>query len=329
MEMPPFQQRTATSFSALRYVALTFAFSWAAWILCIEVHAPEELLLIGSAGPALVSMLLSSNGVRGPHKPISRVLALVAALGISWAVLWFHYSPAATASVHPLAFAVGLVAPAMVVAWIISAALTRDTGVRSLLTRLIHTPDRWSLYAFLLFLGVQLVPAAIVGVLHLPLVSPPHRGSTTALVGSAIMLSIYNFLFVAVLEEPGWRGFLLDHLLERHSPLIASIAVWLPWALWHWPLDCFRPAPFSLVMYLQVRVIFLLPITLIMTWFYQRSRRSVQSTAVFHASMNTFPFVLPYFQPGFALLFVFAGYAIVAGRMWRKPTLSPALGVAA
>jgi len=34
--------------------------------------------------------------------------------------------------------------------------------------------------------------------------------------------------------------------------------------------------------------------------------------------MNTFPLVLPYFMAGFALLFVVAGYCVVADRMWRR-----------
>jgi uncharacterized protein len=72
------------------------------------------------------------------------------------------------------------------------------------------------------------------------------------------------------------------------------------------------------MMYLQVRVIFLIPITIILTWLYNRSRRSIQSTVVFHASMNTFPFVLPYFPPALALLFVVAGYFVISGRMWQK-----------
>jgi uncharacterized protein len=132
------------------------------------------------------------------------------------------------------------------------------------------------------------------------------------------MFFLFNMFFVAVLEEPGWRGFLLDHLQDKFSPLAASMAVWLPWALWHAPLDYYRPVRFSLVMYLEIRVVFLIPIVIILTWLYNRSGQSIQTCALFHASMNTFPFVLPYFAPGFGLLFVAAAYAVVADRMWRR-----------
>src|SRR5437879_6929996 len=102
------------------------------------------------------------------------------------------------------------------------------------------------------------------------------------------------------------------------------MALWLLSALWHAPLDYFRPVRFSLVMYLQIRVIFLIPIVIILTWLYNRSGRSIQASAAFHASMNTFPFVLPYFASGFALLFIVAVYAVVADRMWRKRNDEPA-----
>jgi uncharacterized membrane protein YadS len=70
-------------------------------------------------------------------------------------------------------------------------------------------------------------------------------------------------------------------------------------------------------MYLEIRVIFLIPLVILLTWLYNRSGRSIQASAMFHASMNTFPFILPYSVPGFALLFGVAGYVIVADRMWR------------
>jgi membrane protease YdiL (CAAX protease family) len=36
-------------------------------------------------------------------------------------------------------------------------------------------------------------------------------------------------------EEPGWRGFLTDHLRARRGPLVAAIIVSALWALWHLP----------------------------------------------------------------------------------------------
>jgi len=37
-------------------------------------------------------------------------------------------------------------------------------------------------------------------------------------------------------EEPGWRGFGLPELQERHGPIPATLILGLVWALWHLPL---------------------------------------------------------------------------------------------
>ena len=49
-----------------------------------------------------------------------------------------------------------------------------------------------------------------------------------------------TWLFVLVLggamEEPGWRGFGLPHLLESHTPVRATLVIGLAWGVWHVPL---------------------------------------------------------------------------------------------
>jgi uncharacterized protein len=124
-------------------------------------------------------------------------------------------------------------------------------------------------------------------------------------------------LFTAVLEEPGWRGFLLPRLQQRFSPLLASILVWLPWALWHAPLDFSGGVGKSWLRYLEIRVVFLIPIAIILTWLYNRSGGNLLAVASFHAGMNTFPVVLPYAPKMLGLIFVVAIYVIVRERMWR------------
>jgi membrane protease YdiL (CAAX protease family) len=55
-----------------------------------------------------------------------------------------------------------------------------------------------------------------------------------------------TFLFVLVLggalEEPGWRGFGLPLLLERHTPVRATLLLGFTWGVWHVPL--YGPAGF-------------------------------------------------------------------------------------
>ena len=302
-----------------RYLAIAFGFSWFAWMVAIKLHASEGFLTIGVAGPALAAMVVSrSHQLAVPRLRVLRVTTFLLVLVAAWMVLSLYY---AWRDGSHLLFHLDpwLVACAAFPAWIISGTFSRDEGVRELLRRLVHWPQRWTLSAFLLFPAILGLPAIVASLLHQHLVMPIRHGGATASVTVAVMMFLYNLLFAAVLEEPGWRGFLLDRLQRRYSPLWATMIVWLPWALWHGPLDYYRPGRFSLVMYLELRVAFLILLVIILTWLYNRSGRSIQTTVIFHATMNTFPFVMPYFPPGFVLLFVVAGYAVVADRMWRRP----------
>lgn len=300
-----------------KYLALAFGFSWIVWILLIKLHVREEFLNIGSAGPAIAAIVLSRDRHAALYRsPLRRSAAFCLLLLPIWIILCLHSSwgtnPDLRFTLNPW-----LIGPVLFPAWIISGVLSGDVCVRGLVKRLVYVTP-WSLVALLFFPAILLIPAFAAYTWHLPLVRPERHGSPSVLLAAAGVLFLYNLLFVAVLEEPGWRGFLLDRLQWRLSPLLASLAVWLPWALWHAPLDYFRPERFSLMMYLQIRVIFLIPISIILTWLYNRSGRSIQATVIFHASMNTFPFVLPYFAPGLALLFIIATYAVIADRMWRS-----------
>ncbi len=298
------------------YLALAFAFTCVLLVGAIKLKLGEPYLNVGIAGPAVAAFFCSrSRSQQRNHSLLFRLLWFAPVLILCWAVLLLRYFPPGGAGT-PLRLHPFLLIPAIFPAWILSGVFSPNDGVRQLAGRLVHAPRRWSLYALLFFPVLVGIPTIIASSLHMPVLRPP------AAIAGALLFFLYNLLFVGTLEEPGWRGFLLDRLQQKLSPLAASLLVWLPWAAWHAPLDYYRPVRFTLINYLLIRVIFLIPITIILTWFYNRSRRSVQSTALFHVCMNTYPFVIPYYQPAFAILFPFAIFAIVSGRMWARSSLT-------
>ena len=287
------------------------------WIAAIKAGLREEWLNLGTAGPAIAAIVLSSRRGRDAFGGgIARWSWFVVLLVPCWIVFSLHSIWRASAGL-PLRLDPLLILPAMLPAWILSGALSPQAGVSALLLRLVHPPNRWSFYALVSFPAFLLIPAAIVRLFGGQLAWPQTDGPALVTIAKAAAFFGYNLLFVAVLEEPGWRGFLLDRLQLRFAPLPATLLVWLPWALWHGPLDYFRPVPFSPVMWVLLRVVFMIPMAIILTWFYNRSGRSIQAAVLFHASMNTFIFVLPYSQPAFALIFLWMIYAIIDGHMGR------------
>jgi membrane protease YdiL (CAAX protease family) len=300
------------------YLVLAFGLSWLMTILAIKLHAREEFLNFGTAGPALAAMILSFRGKPDSSgSRLARCCWFFAFLLLCWNVLSLHYLWRASERLEfhldPL-----LIGPAIFPAWVLSGFCSRDPGTRGLVKRLVHRPNWWGLTAILALPAMLLIPSAIAHHFGGQLVSPGAEGSRSFILADATAFFSFNLLFVAVLEEPGWRGLLLDRLQTRFSPLLASLLVWFPWALWHGPVDYYRPTPWTWTQYVLLRVVFLVPLTIILTWFYNRSGRSIQTAALFHAGMNTTPYVLPYFPPAWALIFAWAGYAVIADRMWRR-----------
>ena len=305
------------------YLLLAYAITWLIWITAQSLGAGpdrgEYIVAFGTAGPALAAIFLSR---RGQESVAERLPVRLFSFAVLWLFAWAIYiANDKLRGIHaPISLiyypVVGLLA--MIPAWILSGAFTRDSGVRDLLHTFVQPGNwRWQAFAFFFWPVILLVPAVIVHLFHGPLVRPQPHGTLwmSAAFGGISFLS--NFLFTAALEESGWRGFLLPCLQQRFSPLLASLLVWLPWALWHAPLDFHRPFRFTLVQYLLIRVVFLIPITIILTWLYNRSGGNVLTVAIFHAAMNTFPFVLPYSPPAFGLVIVFAVLVIFTDRMWR------------
>ena len=309
------------------FLLLAYAFTWLVWVTAgmfgVGPDHGEYFAAFGTAGPALAAIFLSRQGQGEITEPLSvRVFSFT----ILWLFAWAIYvANDKLRGIHvPTSVlyysVVGLLA--MIPAWILSGAFTRDPGVRKSIDTLVHPGNwRWQAISFFFWPAVLLIPAGIARVFHGQLVMPePHGvGWMSAAFGGIYFLN--NFLFTAALEEPGWRGYLLPQLQQRFSPLLASLLVWLPWALWHAPLDFHRPFRFALVQYLLIRVVFLIPISIILTWFYNRSGANVLTVAIFHAAMNTFPFVLPYYAPAMGLVILFAGIIVVADRMWLRRTI--------
>jgi membrane protease YdiL (CAAX protease family) len=305
------------------FLILAYAFSWLIWITAQFFGAGpdhgEYIVAFGTAGPALAAIFLSRRG----NDEISERLPVRI---LSFALLWLFACAIYIANdklrgIHPPTsltyyLLVGLLA--MLPAWILSGAFTRDTGVRELLDTFVHPGNWfWQAFAFFFFPAILLIPAAIVHQFHGMLVKPPQYGALWLAAANGGVSFLSNFLFTAALEEPGWRGFLLPRLQQQFSPLLASLFVWLPWALWHAPLDFAGGVSRSWMSFLQIRVIFLLPIAIICTWLYNRSAGNLLSVAIFHAAMNTFPFVLPYAPKALGLIILFAVVLIFTDRMWR------------
>ena len=140
-------------------------------------------------------------------------------------------------------------------------------------------------------------------------------------VGAALGLMGFLFLLGPLPEEIGWRGYGLDALLSSLSPLSAALMLGLVWGAWHLPLfvvngyyDAFGGAP-AFVPFLWS----ILMTSILMTWGYLASDRSLLLMVVFHFMVNATGEVIampPRAEALFqCLLTALAG--IAAWRLWH------------
>lgn len=93
----------------------------------------------------------------------------------------------------------------------------------------------------------------------------------------------------ALFEENGWRGFALPRLLERYTPLGASVLLGVLWSVWHMPvkfdlaLDYGLPSFALLFGVLTLKFVLL---TIIMTYFWQRAGQTTIIAIAMHGLSN-------------------------------------------
>jgi uncharacterized protein len=124
---------------------------------------------------------------------------------------------------------------------------------------------------------------------------------------------IFIFLFIALGEEPGWRGFALPDLQRRFSPFAASIILAFFWAVWHAPL-LGNEFAWNIV---PAFLLSLVGATFVQTWIFNRTRGSVFAPMLLHATVNTLSggLMLPLFHgsAAVALWWTYASVWFIAG----------------
>jgi membrane protease YdiL (CAAX protease family) len=89
-------------------------------------------------------------------------------------------------------------------------------------------------------------------------------------------------LFVALGEEPGWRGWLLPRLQERMAPHLAALAIAPVWALWHLPM-LGEELPWD---QLGAFLVSVAAASLVLAWLTNRAAGGVLPAMLCHATVN-------------------------------------------
>ena len=147
---------------------------------------------------------------------------------------------------------------------------------------------------------------------------------------TVLLLIAQAFLIGPLMEELGWRGYALDHLLSKWNALTSSVILGVLWGLWHLPLFFLTGSSFSEVeplgLAITAFIIAIVPLTVLYTWLHNNTARSVWTALLFHTTNRLASETLgSLISPGRADYVVEMVAAILMGAIvvtiWGKATL--------
>ena len=122
-------------------------------------------------------------------------------------------------------------------------------------------------------IGVQ----ALIAIIVIFIIAFKNNGMMPSFTILSLGMFIYLFLknlFASPLgEELGWRGFALNELQKKHSPIKSSIIIGFWWGLWHLPIWFTTGfTGINLIKYITFFMIAIISVSIIITVFYNLNK---------------------------------------------------------
>ena len=154
-------------------------------------------------------------------------------------------------------------------------------GERSLLRKLFQW--RVALKWYLIALGMALVLRLAMSLLALLLGWIPSIQLTEWGPDQYLLIGIFTVIG-AMVEELGWRGYVLPKLLAHRTALISALIIGIPWGILH--LSLIFPGQMNAGTSWLATVLFLVALSVILTWFFVQTGHGIIVGLVYHAMQN-------------------------------------------
>ena len=136
----------------------------------------------------------------------------------------------------------------------------------------------WLIVLFGVLIALTLVATVVVGAEVLS----AFIGNIGLVLVTYLIALVVGVILGPLWEEPGWRGFALPRLQERHGPLLGTVILGVLWALWHAPGywgGWMTAAPLVLL-------VSSITFSIVMTWVYNNTGGSILLMILLHSSSN-------------------------------------------
>lgn len=239
-------------------------------------------------------------------------------LGATFIFSWFVWGmmiifPPAEKFFIPLLF-LGAFGPSIVALFLVF----QEGGIQSLLEFAIRVFDirkiswQWYLFIFLFFPIVLVIGYVLIFLLggEIPDLNTYFEGIKSS--SDFFYLVIFMLLGGPLAEELGWRGYILEPLQEKWGKLKSSLIIGFFWILWHLPLFFIEGSSqsqkgFGIAFWSWV--LQLLFLSIIFTWVYNLTQRSILAAILLHLMANfAYPLQL---EPTGEIVFTIVRFAIL------------------
>lgn len=212
----------------------------------------------------------------------------------------------------------GVIMPA-VAAIILTAAVEGKIAVRMLFARLClwRVPAKWWLATVFVYPVLLVLAAFLYRQTGEPSALSFQAGTISSVVTNLVILAI-----ATLGEEIGWRGVALPGIQRYHAPLPSSLLLGSLWATWHLPfwmlMDTYDRFGAG---YVALNYLFIVLLTIFMTWLFNHTRSSLLIASVFHYTFNIVNviFLQVTSKPGSYILFItLQGFVLILVLLLQK-----------
>jgi membrane protease YdiL (CAAX protease family) len=234
--------------------------------------------------------------------PVKRLIAshpLTAYFVLAFGLMWLFAIPLALSRTHGsgllpydltetagnVLYLLATFSGPTVAALIVTGMTEGRSGIKRLLKRFVQwrVHPQWYIIVLVINLLIWLLAyTALIG----PQLLVEAVTRWPLLLSTFLPLIAFGIIIPSIAEEPGWRGFALPRLQQRHGPIAASLILGSLHGLWHLPALMtvnFGPLPLANYVPFMLTAAFG---TFIYTWVYNRTGGSILLAILLHAASN-------------------------------------------
>ncbi len=313
----------------LSFILITFLITFSFWFLPVLIPLSKDValgtMLIGGCGPLLAGYIITVVNSKAKFiigsKPIFILIFFSASIVLVLRLYLTNkglsdvngYMPTLS-EVTPIGYL--LFAVAFFILGLNASNATNDKLKENYLKSFLFEKSKLKWY----LIGLSLFPFVALVSYYFGKIFGAE--TTDSLVNLAVIWLVgffSTFFFFGGNEEFGWRGFFQKEMQKKYNPLITVFIISFLWSLWHLPLHYSGFYSTGGFIDLLPRFIFTIPLTIVITWLYNKSSYSILTVVLFHAMLNNYAKAIGSSEIiSIILLILLSIFCIVDDKMWKK-----------